>query len=151
MEAVAVKKQSPVLMPDRFGLAEHKRSDWVADLPPSVSLEEALEPGYWAHVAEQMNPCDNIEVRAEDGSWFAELRVVMCERNYARVKLLRKYDISVDMSTPSSSVKHFVDWKGPHHKFCVIRSSDSQIVHSGEKDKQVAITWMIEHEKTLSR
>ena len=120
-EVAAVKKQSPVLMPDRVGLAEDKRHDWVVDLPMTVTIEQALEPSYWAHVASQMDPLDHIELRAEDGSYVAYLVVAFCERNYARVVLDRVVKIEESREAPLSSQKHKVDWKGPAMKWCVIR------------------------------
>ena len=152
MEVVnAVKKSMPVLMPERMGLSEDKHHDWVVDLPLTVTLEQALEPSFWAHVAAQMEPLDHIEVRSEDGSWIAFLIVSFCERNYAKVVLDRKVVLNDDHEVPISTVKHKVEWKGPHLKWCVIRVADSQPLQQGMRDKQTAFTWMTEHEKTLAR
>src|SRR6266404_9387537 len=86
--AEAAKKQPlPVLMPDRFGLVGQKQNVFVVDLPMTVTLDEALQPSYWAHVAEQLTPLDEIKVRAEDGSFVAYLIVGWCGRNYAHVVL----------------------------------------------------------------
>src|SRR3990167_9140526 len=92
--ALGIKKESPVLMPERFGLAETKRQDWVANLPMTVTLQQALDSSYWAHVADIMQPLDHIELRAEDGSWVADLIVADCERNYAKfvLKSITKLD-----------------------------------------------------------
>lgn len=149
--ATAVKKSMPVLMPDRIGHAEDKRHDWVVDLPITVTLEQALEPSYWAHVAAQMEPLDHIELRSEDGAWVAYLIVSFCERNYAKVVLDRVIKLESSDEVPLSTVKHKVEWKGPSLKFCVIRVSDSQLLQSGMREKHTAHAWMIEHEKTLAR
>lgn len=149
MEAAARKSQ-PVIMPDRVGLAESKRNDWVVDLPVDVTLEEAMEPSYWAHVAEQMQPLDHIELRAEDGSWIGFLIVRMCEKNYAKVALDRIVKLEVSMEVPAESVKHKVEWKGPHHKFVVVRIADSQMLQNGFATRDLAIGWMKDHEKTMS-
>lgn len=145
------KKGAPILMPDRFGVAEFKRTDHVADLPLSVTLEQAMEPSYWAHVAADMSPGDHIELRAEDGAWHAYLIVAYCERNYAKVVLDRVVKMLVDTSIPISSQKHRVDWKGNLHKHSVIRLSDSEIIKDGFRTKEEAAIWMAEHEKTVGR
>jgi len=150
-ETASVKKQNPVGMPERMGLAEDKRHDWVFDLPVGLKIEDVLEPSYWAHLASQMDPLDHIEVRAEDGSWVAYLVVAYCERNYAKVKLDRLVKLEDDQEAPITSIKHKVEWKGPHMKFCVIRLSDSAVLQQGMRDKAMANQWMVEHEKTLSR
>ena len=148
MEAVA-KKSLPVIMPARFGLAESKRNDWIADIPSGVTLEDVMEPSYWAHVGEQMQPLDHIEVRAEDGSWIAYLLVKMCERNYAKVALDRIVKLEVSAEAPVESIKHKVEWKGPHHRFVVIRTADSQMLQNGFATRDLAAAWLKDHEKTV--
>lgn len=151
IRAVEKKSSHAVLMPDHIGLAEHKRNDFVVDLPHGLTLEDAMEPSFWAHVVmdRDMQPLDRVEIRAEDGSWTADLIVAYCERNYAKLKLIAKHELAADTVAPESSIKHEVVWKGPSLKFCVIRKSDSQIIHQGDKEKQTAISWMVEHEKTV--
>ena len=138
-------------MPERVGLAEDKRHDWVVDVPVTITIEDTLEPSYWAHIAAQMEPLDNIEVRCEDGSWVAYLIVAFCERNYAKVVLDRVIKLDTRADAPMTSIKHKVEWKGPVLRFAVIRLSDSQILHSGDKSKELAQAWMLEYEKTLGR
>jgi hypothetical protein len=144
----AVKKSVPSLMPDRMGLAEDKRHDWVVDVPVTVSREEILEPSYWAHVAAQMQPLDHIEARWEDGSKIQYLIVAMCEKNYAVVKFDRELTLEQEAQAPSGAEKHRVEWKGPRLMWSVIRLSDSQIIHNGEKSRDLATAWMMEHEKS---
>ena len=145
------RKSMPVLMPERFGLAEDMRHDFVANIPMGVTLEDVLEPSYWAHMAEMMVPLDHIEVRAEDGSWVAFLIVQFCERNYARVVLDRIVKMSPDTEVPVASIKHRVEWKGPQLKYCVIRVADSQILKREVKTKEEANAWLLEHERTVGR
>lgn len=150
MEAT-VKKSKPVIMPDRVGLAENKRQDWVVDVPVSVTLEQAMEPSYWAHVAELMEPLDHIELRCEDGSWVADLIVQFCERNYARVVLKNLTKLEPVTDAPANAIDHKVQWKGPVLKFCVIRVSDDKIIKQGIKSKPLAYDELQEHEKSLRR
>lgn len=149
-EANAVKKQIPVLMPERFGLVGQKQNVFVVDLPLTVTLNDALEPSYWAHVADQMQPLDEIKVRADDGSFVAYLIVAWCERNFAKVVLDRKVECIVSKEPPVSSVKHRVEWKGQHQKFCVIRNSDNGILREGES-KDGAARWLREYESGAGR
>lgn len=143
----AARKQSPILMPDRMGLAEHKRQDWVVEIPVGLTLEDVMQPGYWAHVAAQMDPLDTVQCRWEDGSLIAWFVVKFCERNYATLVLDRKLELGQEREVPQQTMKHKVEWKGPVLRFCVIRMSDQQVIHEGEREKQAAYNWMIEHEK----
>lgn len=150
MEAVAERpkaKANPVLMPERLGLAESKRHDWVVDVENDVTLDQVLEPAFWAHTAQQMVSGDHIEVRPEDFSWVAYLIVHYAERTYAKVVVDRVVKIEQKLDMPEVSVKHKVEWKGPMHKFGVIRISDSQMLQSGFKTRGEAETWILNHEK----
>lgn len=143
------KKSMPSIMPDRFGLSEEKRRDWIADIPDTVSIDEIMDPSYWAHIASQMQPMDHIEARREDGAWIAYLVVQFCEKNYATVVLDRRLNLTQEGDIPASSIKHYVKWKGPVLKWVVIRSHDSQILKDLMLSRDEAAAWMIDHEKTL--
>jgi len=147
MTAVAAKKGNPVLMPERMGLAEDKRHDWVVDIPITVQREEILDPSYWAHVAEQMEPMDHIEARWEDGSKIIYLVVQMCERNYARVALHGELTLDTAISVPTGSEKYKVEFKGTRLQWTVIRIADSVTLHSGAKSRELATAWMLDHER----
>jgi len=141
--------EQPILNPSRFGLAEFERQDWVATAEMGIKPEDLLDPGYWAHVSARMKPFDRIEIRAEDGSWIAELLVLGCDRNWAKIHIMSAHNLTnTDVSqTQSASIQHKVEWKGPHKKFVVIRLADSNILKEGIADKAEAYLWMREHEK----
>lgn len=149
MAEVAAKKRNPVVMPERCGLAEQKRNEWIVDAEIGVTHADVLEPSYWVHLAPSLNPLDKIEVRSEDGSWIMNLRVLYAERNYARV--MQEGEIfqigeSVEKSDPLA--KHKVVWKGPVLGFVVLRMSDQEAVKTRCKTREEATAWMVEHEKT---
>ena len=152
VEAAIKKVQAQVvLMPERFGLVGQKQNVFIADIPMDVKLDQLLEPSYWAHVADQMQPLDEVKARMEDGSAIHYLVVGWCERNFAHVKLDRTVELRVDKEPPASSVKHRVEWKGMHQKYCVIRQRDSAILREGELSKDSAARWMREYEAGQSR
>lgn len=151
-EVVELKKPNgkgnvPVLMPERFGLAESKRQDFVVDVAMGVLVDEIVQPSYWSHVAGQLYAGDHIEARAEDFSWIAHLIVKFAEKNYAVVHLDRVIQLEKVDLNPVASAKHRVEWKGPMHRFCVIRVADSEKVQGGFKTRGEADDWMKNHEK----
>lgn len=147
--SAAIKpKGQPTLMPESMGLAESKRHDWVVDVSPGWMLEQVMEPAFWAHVAPQMEPLDRIEVRWEDCSMIAHLRVLYCERTYAKVALISKEDYGrISAEIPDSALKHRIEFKGTTLKFAVIRNSDNAMIQSGFKERTQAIAWMQDHER----
>ncbi len=143
---MADSKSKPVLMPDRFTEAEVKEHRWLVDAEVGTTIEQLKDPAYWAHVAKDMEPFDEIKVRAEDGSWVAYLLVKYAERNYAVVVVDRVLTLEAE-TMPLPSTKHEVKYKGQLHRHCVIRTSDQKMVASGFRSKIEADQWIIQHEK----
>lgn len=150
MAEAATKAQRLVsIHPTRMHLSEYKRQEWVCNSELGTTIEDIQRPDYWSHMAALMNQYDHIEVRVDDGAWVAYLLVTSCERNWAKVKLLEKYDLVDDMSAPVISIKHRVEHKGPHLKWCVIRVSDGERVQSELGSKEAANEWLRNHEKAI--
>lgn len=142
-------KKNPVLQPERMMLVEHGRQDWIVNAEEGVAVEQIMEPAFWAHTALKMKPFDYIEVRAEDGAWIAELRVLGCDRNWARVHLCHHYQLTTTDVSLSQAAKHEVKWKGPHMQFCVIRLADQMTVKEKCETKESAALWLREHERVV--
>ena len=134
--------------PTRMQLAEYDRQEWIANAEVGHTIDDVLKPSYWAHMSSQMQPYDHIEVRAEDGSWIADLIVMEPGRNYAKVVLKFSYEIP-NLDNISDSNEHTVAWKGPQRKYTVIRLADQEYVRDGFKTREEAGSWLREHERTL--
>ncbi len=117
--------------PSRLKLGEYIRNIFTATAHEGTLVEDALNPEYWAHVSEQFKPYDKIELRADDGSWYAEFMVLDASRTWARVKLLNQWDLTTaDTSLSQATLDAYrFEFKGPHKKWCVIRNSDDAYVH----------------------
>lgn len=152
MNAVADKpadaKRAVILNPQRMTLAEQCRQDWVVNAEAGTTVQDVLDPAYWAHMAVQMQPFDRIDVRLETGEWMLQLLVINHGRNWAQVHLLHHYDLAKRAETMPSAQKHSVEWKGPQLKWCVIRLADSEAVMKELASKQAAAEWLAQHEKS---
>lgn len=139
--------RSNILDPQRHRLAEQVRNAWVVNAEEGTTIQDVLEPSYWAHVARELKPYDHIEVRLETGDWIAQLLVISQGLNWAKVHMLQKHDLAMSQEAPPSSQKHEVKWRGPQHKWCVMRLIDNQALQTGmEKDE--ASAWMRNYERT---
>lgn len=148
---VKEEKRAVVLNPQRIGLAEQLRQDWVVNAADGTTVQDVLDTGYWAHMASQLQIYDHIEVRLETGEWVLQLIVLDVGRNYARVYLAEKYDFAeVRMDTPTNAITHKVEWKGPQRKHVVIRLSDSAALQEGFSSKTEAMAWMENHIKVAA-
>jgi hypothetical protein len=128
----------------RMRECEFERTVWVITAHENTKPEDLLRLEYWTNVAEKLKPYDKIEARADDGTWYAEYLVVESERLWSRVCLLNKVDLDEapksDEARPEAEFR--VEWKGPAHKWSVIRSSDSAMVKEGLGSRTEANAWV---------
>jgi hypothetical protein len=144
-------KRDVILSPQRIGLAEYMRSDWVVNATAGTLVQDVLNPGYWAHaiMEKPFQPYDHIEVREESGLWILELTVLEVGLNWAKVTVLHKYDLADVPETPPQASLHRVEWKGPQHKHVVIRNSDNATIKDGFSKAAEAMVWMKQHEAVV--
>jgi hypothetical protein len=144
-----------ILDPQRMALSEVLRQDWVVNAEEGTAIEDVLKPAYWSHMSMNMNVYDHIEVRLETGEWILELIVLEQGRNWARVYLAHQHNLrrieAQSETVPSVVAQHEVAWKGPQHKYAVIRTSDGQMIQNGFVEKVAAFEWLTNHEKATQK
>lgn len=130
----------------RVKQAEFARNVWVAVAPHGETLESALNPAWWAGVASQFKMWDRIELRAEDGSWFAELVVVAASRLAVDARVIghTEFDAQPTVVAPSDPDAlpsgYDVNFGGPVHKYRVVRKADGEVMAHGMSKKD-ATAW----------
>ncbi|WP_420961055.1 hypothetical protein [Brucella sp. IR073] len=134
-------------------LAEYARQIHVVVAPHGVTLEDALKPDFWAHVAYQIKARDKIELWAEDETWYAELIVYKAGRLAIYCECIFIVTFSKEAKKPSKAKNedgeevvpgYYVGWGGPVHKWRVVRKSDGEVMSHGH-NKDDAIEWAREH------
>ena len=122
-----------------------------------TTREQIVHPDFWGHVAARLRPYAKIEVRCDDGSFYAELLVLAAERTFAMVRVLHWHDLTTadvaKTQAASVAVQRFeehlkayeVRWRGPHLMWSVIRKHDNAALREKEKTKQAAQTWLDEY------
>ena len=143
-------KTALVLNPQRIGLAESMRQDWVVNAEEGTTVDQILQPSYWAHVAANMSVNDRIEVRLETGEWILELLITSLGRNWAAVYVCQRYDLATANESAPPAAKHIVKWRGPQHKHCVVRVSDNEVIQEGHNTAEDARAAMVQYERTVS-
>jgi len=136
--------------PMRMRLAEIERHDWVNNAEFGTTLDDVKEPGYWAHMAKQMTPYDHIECRVDDSTWLAHLLVLEVGRNWARVMVLNHWRLDgSDVAQTILQEQFRIDWKGPQHKFAVIRVRDNAMISKEHRTREQAQDALRNFERTL--
>lgn len=135
-------------------LTQHALVDYTHTVSEGTEFADLLKPEYWAHVAQKLRPHTLIKVIPEDGSYWAELLVLSCDRLWAKVFVMRHYDLTEaienDEATASRLVEFEIQWKGPVKKHVVIRKSDRSILAEGIQTKGEAQLWLDGHLKTIA-
>lgn len=148
----ARKPEPPILDASRLKNAEYERTILVAAPGVGHTMEHMLSPAYWAHVAPKLKPWDRIEVRAEDGTYYAELLVLACDRTWARMHVLRWDDLStqdVSLTEAAAASTKFELAHSPNRRWHVIRKSDRQVMHENDQTRADAQLWLTEYLKTV--
>lgn len=116
------------LIPTHFALAEFKRSQHHALIPTGIKLEELAKPEFWAHVAALVKPFDRIEVRADDGSFWAELLVTKVDKASVSTRPIQFVDLRPAPSKIEAPAASFVTkFRGPR-KWSVLRVVDQAVL-----------------------
>lgn len=136
----------------RLAEAAYQRNEWRYTAEAGTTINEILDPQYWAHVAANFKPHDIIEVIPEDGSWYARLIVLTNARLWAKVFLLQKADLEKALAdTPATDDEtHEVKWMGAIEKHAVIRKADKALIKGGFTTKLEAHTWLDSYLKSIS-
>lgn len=145
----AEERKVTQLQPARMKFAEHERNQWFVVPETGTPFEALLDPSVWAHVAHKMKPCDEIIVHAEDGEYYGKLLVQDAGRLYAKVAPiayveLHKLEV---LQGGGGSDGYEVKWRGPMHKWCVLRGKD---VLKDSMTKADAERWRSEHIRTIT-
>lgn len=117
----------------RMKLAEHARSVHVVSVPVGVTLEQAMAPDFWAHVAHQIKPKDRLEMWAEDRSWFADAIVVKASRLEVHIRTVHYLNLDGAAAEPAPVRKngYHVDYGGPVDLHRVVRDGDAKVMTLG--------------------
>lgn len=149
-EAAKKEREVPSVVPNRVQMAEHGRNIHLVTAESGEFPKDFLQPEFYAHVAKDMRPMDHVEIRTDDGTYWAELLVTEAASNWAKVHMLREAQLQSPGEQPSD--KRFrVEWKGPHLKHCVIRAKDSSVIHSGDAQRKDSILWLEDYTRNIGK
>lgn len=136
----------------RFALANGNREVWQARVEPGTTLDEMLEPSFWAHVAGKIDVRgfgSKIEVIAEDGSFYAELLVTYSTMREIRAVKLHWVDLERTDPLSMPDAPYIAEHKG-FGKWRVLRTSDRTVARDGFNSKEDAQRWIDSHVKALA-
>lgn len=132
------------LTPHLLREAEYKRSVYEVVLDPGASLDDAMQSGFWVHVARRLKTRDQIEVHAADGAWFARLLVRNATPISTQIGLLEKveFEAAGKKAAERETVEGFdIKFRGAA-KWGAIRLADKEPVITGLDSYEAVVAWL---------
>ena len=143
-------RKAEQLQPIRMKPAEFARTVYVATAHANTIPEDLCKPEYWAHVASSLKPWDRLEVRADDGTWYAEGLVLEVGRGWSRCHLLKVENLSSIDVAQTQAIQlagYEIQYRGEFSRWSVIRKSDRAVVREELGTQGSALDWVHERLK----
>lgn len=140
------------LDPARFNVTEHYNQNWTATVEANTKLEDVLDDTFFANVTPRLRQYDHIRVSVDTGEWYAELLVIACGKNWAKCISIFHIDLTeceCEEKIGESYDRFFVQYRGAHLKWCVIRKDDKEPIKEQCMTKQDAQSWLSSYVMTL--
>ena len=134
----------------RLGPAESKRNSYTATTVGGTPFEDALQPGYWRNYTNLIKPWDIIEVRAEDGVFWALLLVVDVSPSSVVVETIFKKDLSSVKQEAIELMGCEVGWNGAVDRYRVVRKSDSRVLSKDHPSMASAVNWLTQNSRLVA-
>ncbi len=121
---------------------------FIAMLPLGTTIDDALEPAFWAHNAPRMHHGDTIELQRDDMSIYGLLYVRDVsgpapgrQANRAVVSTVHFTEFDA-IARDAKNKSHEVVFLGPHLRWCVRSLKDQRVVKEGCGTAEEAAGWM---------
>lgn len=148
------KPRDVKLNQSRMKSGEFVRTLYVATVEMGTTREDLMKPEFWSQVSYMFSPYDRIEVRSDDGVFFAEYLVLACERTFAKVKELSFVSLTtkdVAMTQAEKDLELYeYKYRGPHRKHSILRKSDGAVMVEEKDTKEQAVAWLHNFQKALT-
>lgn len=125
-----------------FQQTEAAQSFFTVTAPAGTVREDLLDPGFWVHVASRLRPMCEINVIAQDCSWYAKLICLYSQGREVQIRELGYWPLDVVEQRGAETDAFTVQWAGPVHQWRVVRKADGVVMHKGFKTRNEAAAWM---------
>lgn len=123
-----------------------------------VTVEDVVDPAYWANVTRLLRPNSRIEVlfQGEDPRWL-DLLVVDLGDLWAKVKILANVSLleaqqeALGLKLKDATANHKVKYRGGVQKWVVERIKDKAILAEGLNSETDALKWERDYSASLKR
>ena len=140
-------KRIPQLQEARMAQAEFQRNVWSITVADDVTVEDMLEPEFWAHVCTKLQRGDHIEANPKDLNWYAEFIVLGKDKLWAKV-IQKGETLFLFNPTEGSPDPKFTVKFNPRKQWRVLRDAD--VMSEDHPSKEAAQKWLKAHKKEIA-
>jgi hypothetical protein len=134
----------------RFMTSAEYKAPIVYYQPESdTPFEHLLRPEYWANI-KRLHTNVHIYVDAEDGSYWAELKVLKVGQGYAQVMVFRHVVLAAPGPDPMTPDGYEIQFRGPIVKHRVLRLKDGHVLKQALDSEEDARDWLRDYKKMLA-
>lgn len=116
-------------------------TDYQLVLSGDQSIEDVMQPEFWAKINGQsppkLNVFDRIIVIPESGDKFVEFLVSASGQGYAKLMVLVSADVE-QSGEPIELRTTEIHWRGPALRYCIERTKDNNRLKTGFKTRRDA-------------
>lgn len=151
--APSVPRPSRILTRD-FDAAQFRFNEWSAVLSENQTIEDALDPTFWADVVDKVMGHDKskprglmdiIKVRKPDTMQYVELMITGIGKGFIRVVKSEREFKAAEGPAISQDSPLSPRWNVGRRSYDVIRKADGAVMHSGFQTKGAANEWIADH------
>ena len=137
-----------ILQTNRCKPQEFVRTNWVATVESHVTREDMMTPRFWSNVAVQFRQFDRIDVRQDDGKFYAEYLILNADKTSAYLKELIWVDLT-DNEVKTKEAEFKYQWRGPHAKHSIVRTRDGSVMVEKLDARVDAEKWLANYLETI--
>lgn len=135
-----------------FGMAQHRRSEFDADLPAGFPLEEIENPKLWVNIARQLRIGDEIRVLPEDHKYYARLVVLFASGTQVLLKktVSVSFDKNEERETRQTQSPFLVELRG-RRRWSIVERATGAVIKDMLPTEADAHKELQEYNQALSR
>lgn len=147
----AVKSPSrQVQRPMQLNLEAHYTQRYAIFVPATTTMDDVLQPGWWAHVAKKLRPCDEVKIIPEDMAWRAVVFVRAVGRVEAIVQMIEFTEIGGHEAIAAADAPYYAKYGSPSVMFRVHRRDNNEVVKDHFQTREQAERWILNHVKAAA-
>lgn len=137
----------------QYGLAAHRYNMWDAEVPASLGKDDLANEMLWVNMAPNIRTGDEIRVRADDGSFVAQLYVSFKYGNKVTTQVLWMTKVKQAEGVENLDTDRIGDFtikQRGQQGWCLMQVSTGDVIKSNLGNKSDALRELEQHARAIA-